>query len=91
MANIDAIRQRLDQALARIEKALENNLEAGRRAAKSVSTQSADMQALKAQCDRLKGELETIRGEYASLKQLTDTVSGRLDRAIDELQIALEG
>lgn len=91
MANIDAIRQRLDQALARIEKALENNLEAGRRAAKSVSAQNADMQALKAQCDRLKGELETIRGEYASLKQLTDTVSGRLDRAIDELQSVLEG
>ena len=91
MANIDAIRQRLDQALARIEQALENNLEAGRRAAKGVSAQNADMQALKSQCDRLKGELETIRSEYASLKQLTDTVSGRLDKAIGELQSVLEG
>ena len=39
----------------------------------------------------LRGELETIRTEHAALRRLADTVSGRLDKAIEELQAALEG
>ena len=90
MAKLDAITKRLDQALGRIEGAIEGRLDAPREGGDGAAD-DAEVQALKAQCDRLRDELESIRAEYASLKQLTDTVSGRLDKAIDELQTVLEG
>ena len=90
MATLEAIRQRLDRALGRIEGAIEKHLVAARQAG-DAAARDTELQSLKAQCDRLRGELESIRKEYASLKQLTDTVSGRLDKAVGELQSVLEG
>lgn len=93
MSNLAAIAERLEQALNRIEGAIEANLPAGRGAegdAAAIAT-SAEVDSLKGECTTLRGELETIRAEHASLRRLADTVSGRLDRAIEELQAALEG
>lgn len=94
MANPEAIKQRLEQALGRIESAIESHLEAARRVEAAVSATAErddEVRTLQAQCERLRGELESMQGEYASLKRLTETVSGRLDKAIGELQTVLEG
>ncbi|WP_142848775.1 hypothetical protein [Telmatospirillum sp. J64-1] len=63
-------------ALARLEAAL-GRLEA------------ASIQAGKVE-DGLVAELAQAREQYAALQELTETVSDRLDAAIDQLQTVLE-
>lgn len=94
MPNLSAIAERMDQALTRIEAAIEANLRNAAEAsggAAALAASSAEVEALKGECDRLRAELETIRAEHASLRQLADTVSARIDKAVGELQTALEG
>jgi len=94
MPDLAAIAGRLELALTRIEGAIEANLLAAKRndsGAGAPAAAGVEVEALKGECDLLRGELETIRTEHAALRRLADTVSGRLDKAIEELQAALEG
>ncbi len=64
-------------ALQRLERAIAR-LEA------AAASRTADNQ-------RLRTEIRQAQGEVARLGQLVDSVSGRLDGAIDRLQSVLEG
>lgn len=92
MSSLAAIAERMEQALTRIEATIEKNLaEASASGEEVPEAPGAEVEALRLECDQLRAELQAIRDEHASLRQLADTVSVRLDKAIDELQAALEG
>ena len=94
MSKADSIRERMEAALNRIETAVEKaekrreaasglgELDPGA-AAERVATAEADSA-------RLQGELEILEGNHAALREITDTVSERLDSAIGELRAVLE-
>ncbi len=84
----------MDQALGRLEAAAETQRQAMAGQADTASanaTLSGELETLRQERDRLQSEIESIRAAHASLQATTDTVSGRLDGAIDELQSVLDG
>ncbi len=95
MGKAETIRKRLEAAIDRVETALEA-AERRREAARESDGLDSDEAAGRladadAKSARLSGELETLEGEHAALREIADTVSDRLDKAIGELRTVLEG
>lgn len=97
MAELDRARARLEQAVWRLETALQDvNLRGGASAELAQLEAERDALArevsdLKAERDRLAKELEGTRADNATLQEVTDDVSARLGAAIGELKSVLEG
>ncbi len=89
MNKADSIKERLEAALDRIETAVEAVEQ--RREMAGESGEFEARRAAEADKARLQGELETLKGEHAEFREITDTVSQRLDAAIGELRAVLEG
>ena len=80
------------KAQERLQKAFDR-LEAAARSLKDRAQGggSADgkLEALRADCDRLAGELETMRKDHAALAQVTEAASARIDAAVTRLKSTL--
>jgi hypothetical protein len=93
MARLDEAEQRLQAAIARLERALEARL--------ADTAQNADAQAKGAAPDgaapdgeelaRLQAECERLRGENATLRAANADADRRLDSALSRLNGVLEG
>ena len=79
MSRLQQASERLKAALDRLETVAESAIEH-----KSQSNVS-DM----AEVDALRGQLSAIRADYDRLTKTTETVSARLDGAVDQLKFVL--
>jgi len=78
---------RLEQAKERLEKAMIRLDAAARRSAAHASGDHAAEQL----AESLTEALQATQAEYAALRDVTETVSNRLDAAIDRLRGTLGG
>lgn len=87
MEQLYASLDRLQAALEALESAVEVRL------AQDVDAPDADgvLEQLRTERNELAAELESVRAEAASLEQVTEQVSGRLDGAIAGIREVLEG
>jgi ABC-type transporter Mla subunit MlaD len=85
MEQLSASLDRLQAALEALESAAEARLARGAGETEGVIEQ------LRAERNELAAELEQVRAEAASLEQVTEEVSGRLDGAIAGIKEVLEG
>jgi len=87
MEQLYASLDRLQAALEGLESAAEARLAA------AVGPEDSDgvIEQLRAERNELATELESVRAEAASLEQVTEEVSGRLDGAIAGIKEVLEG
>ncbi len=80
------------KAQKRLQKAFDR-LEAAARGLKDRAqgdgSGDGEFEALRAECDRLAGELETMRKDHAALEQVTETASARIDAAVTRLKSTL--
>ncbi len=86
MTDLEAARARLESAVGRLESAAGGM--PGRPAAAAGDTEklSTELAALRDERQRLLRELDTIRADYRRLREVTATVSSRLDHAIGDLK-----
>lgn len=75
MSKLNEANDRLDAAMASLEKAVEARR--GHTAGASDAPQ---------QTEQLQGELDKLRADFATLRETSGTVSSRLDAAIGRLQ-----
>lgn len=87
MKQLNAALDRLQTALEGLESAAEVRLAQGG----DSSEASGVIEQLRGERNELASELERVRAEAASLEQVTDEVSGRLDGAIAGIREVLEG
>jgi len=80
MSRLQQASDRLKAALERLETAAESAIEA-----KSQTT-DADT----AEVETLRGQLSELREDYDRLCRTTETVSNRLDGAVDQLKLVLD-
>lgn len=87
MEQLNASLDRLQAALEALESAAEVRL------ADSADAPDVDgvLEQLRTERNELAAELESVRAEAASLEQVTEQVSGRLDGAIAGIREVLEG
>ena len=85
MTNTEAAKARLESAVGRLESAV-GKMQARRPATDETSRLSSELQALRDERERLLRELDTIRADYRKLREVTATVSNRLDHAIGDLK-----
>jgi uncharacterized protein YjcR len=78
MSRLQEATQRLEAALMRLEKAAASYAE------------SHDETAVREERDRLSVELAETQAENERLRDVNDTISGRLDSAISRLKSVLE-
>ncbi len=94
MTTVDAIRERMEEVVGRLESAVEAALtaRAGESDAKEeLAARNSEVEALKTERDGLNATLEAIRAENGSLRQAADAVSNRLEATIGRLQSVLDG
>lgn len=85
MTDIEAAKARLEAAVGRLENAVGRRQ--GRRPASDETARlSTELAALRDERERLMHELDTIRADYRKLREVTVTVSDRLDHAIGDLK-----
>lgn len=82
MAELDAAKARLEAAVDRLEGALQR--------LKQRPDMAQAVERLTHERAELAAENERLRAELAALLQVTEAVSGRIDRVMAELQDALE-
>ncbi|MFT5180289.1 MAG: hypothetical protein ACI8S3_000162 [Alphaproteobacteria bacterium] len=75
MSVVDDANLRLDAALSRLEQALQTHLAAPDKAS-----------AAEAERSRLEQDMNSVRSEFASLKETSAVVSQRLDAAIGKVK-----
>lgn len=85
MANTEAAKARLESAVDRLENAV-GNLRNRQSTDEATSKLSSEVQALRDERERLLRELDTMRADYRKLREITATVSNRLDHAIGDLK-----
>jgi hypothetical protein len=85
MDRLDAVMQRLSQALQSLEDAARGRIRAERG---SVSS-AAEVELLQAERDRLAARVAALEDESRTLAGLTEEVEDRLDGAIAEIREAL--
>lgn len=85
MTNTEAAKARLESAVGRLESAV-GKMQARRPATDETAQLSSELQALRDERERLLRELDTIRADYRKLREVTATVSNRLDHAIGDLK-----
>lgn len=80
------------KAQKRLHKAFDR-LEAAARGLKDRAqgdgSDGAALEGLRAECDRLNGEIETMRRDHAALEQVTEAASARIDAAVIRLKSTL--
>lgn len=85
MANIEAAKARLESAVGRLENAV-GKMQAQQPATDETARLSTELEALRDERQRLMRELDTIRADYRKLREVSATVSNRLDHAIGDLK-----
>jgi molecular chaperone GrpE (heat shock protein) len=78
---------RLQQASDRLKAALER-LETVAESAIDAKSQNANADT--AEVENLRGQLSALREDYDRLCRTTETVSNRLDGAVDQLKLVLD-
>jgi chromosome segregation ATPase len=94
MSTLDYARSRLDQAVARIERALAAGADTQSRngqARDEIATLAADCELLRVECDRLRRALESSEAAGARLREAADQAQLRVNRSIHTLSEVLEG
>lgn len=81
------IMSRLQQASDRLKAALER-LETVAESAIEAKSQNANADT--AEVEALRGQLSALREDYDRLSRTTETVSTRLDGAVDQLKLVLD-
>ncbi len=82
MKSFDKARDRLDKAIDRLEAAAAN--------LPAASNGDADIEALRAERDRLAATLDDMQRKHADLHTASEAVSMRLDSAIGRMRSVLE-
>ena len=85
MTDIEAAKARLESAVGRLENAADK-MRARQPASDETARLSTELAALRDERERLMRELDTIRADYRKLREVTATVSNRLDHAIGDLK-----
>ncbi len=85
--NVETARERLEQALRRLEE-VATRVEPGPDAESEAI--AAELGALKNEHQTLGQRLREMEADYEALRQVTDTVSQRLDATIGELKSLLD-
>lgn len=86
--DLEAAKDRLEQALSRLEEMVAR---VGQGPEAGAQATARELVALKADHQSLGETLKEVEADYAALRQVTDTVSSRLDATILELKSILEG
>ncbi|MEP3247240.1 MAG: DUF4164 family protein [Sneathiella sp.] len=84
---------RIDAALQRLEKVVDTLSDRPSQGALNMedgSVAQAELDSLRVENQLLRQELLELTEGYNTLKQKTETVSGRLDKTIDEISTILE-
>ena len=82
--------ERFSAALDALELRIQKALSAGGGSAGGGAGDAAEVEALRADRDRLQAEVDRLSDECRALEDLTDQIAGRLDSAIDEIRATLE-
>lgn len=80
MSRLHQASERLKAALERLEMVAESAIE------QQSQTNASDAEEV----ESLRGQLAAMRADYDRLTQTTETVSRRLDGAVDQLKLVLE-
>ncbi len=84
---------RIDAALQRLEKVVDTLSDQPNQGSLNMgdgSVAQAELDSLRVENQLLRQELLELTEGYNTLKQKTETVSGRLDKTIDEISTILE-
>ncbi len=85
--------ERLRKAFDRLETAAQSLKDRaqgdGSAAGPDAKSDDGELEALRVECDRLAGELETVRQGHAALEQVTEAASSRIDAAVIRLKSTL--
>ncbi len=80
MSRLQQASDRLKAALERLETVAES----------AIETKSRNANADTAEVEHLRGQLSALREDYDRLSRTTQTVSSRLDGAVDQLKLVLD-
>ena len=81
--------KRLQKAFDRLEAAARGLKDRAQGDGSDAGSDDGALEALRADCDRLAGELEAMRKNHAALEQVTETASARIDAAVTRLKSTL--
>ncbi len=94
MANLNAAGERFDNAVARLETALDKWVDDSNQNAagwaKERERLDAELGSLKDDHARVSRQLKELSARHDALRRVTDTVSGQLDATVGELAELLE-
>ncbi len=97
MASLTSAKQRLEQAVSRLESAVQSASvkEAEESRVEILESERAELDAqlttLRGEHQSLERRLSTAQGDYEALEKVMDQVSDRLDATIGRLREVLEG
>ena len=81
--------ERLQKAFDRLEAAAQGLKDRAQGDGSGAALDGGKLEALRAECDRLAGELETMRQGHAALERITEAASSRIDAAVTRLKSTL--
>lgn len=81
--------ERLQKAFDRLEAAAQGLKDRAQGDGSDAASDDGKLEALRVECDRLAGELETMRQGHAALEQITEAASSRIDAAVTRLKSTL--
>ena len=81
--------ERLQKAFDRLEAAAQGLKDRAQGDGLDAASDDGGLEALRVECDRLAGELETMRKDHAALEQVTEAASSRIDAAVTRLKSTL--
>lgn len=81
--------KRLHKAFDRLEAAARGLKDRAQGDGSGAGSDDAALEGLRAECDRLNGEIETMRRDHAALEQVTEAASARIDAAVIRLKSTL--
>ena len=102
MSRLEEASARLDQAVKRLDAALNGSRQQSQKerldslagslavVERERDTLRADLDSLKVDQTRLNGALKNAQENYAAMQVVNEAVAGRLDNAISELRTLLE-
>ncbi|MCB2010790.1 MAG: DUF4164 family protein [Geminicoccaceae bacterium] len=90
MSALSRAQTRLEQAVARLEKALGEHRSRSQESEASANVMQ-EVQSLRDECRDLRGKLDLANRRHAHLQTVVSQVSDRLDGSIGELDRLMEG